>query len=78
MRRHSAADLLPDVKVPVLNLVAGQDRFTPPSVQRHMHEVLPDSELIEFADATHCLPIEEPEAITDAIERFLARTLART
>ncbi|MEY2568598.1 MAG: hypothetical protein QOE35_3127 [Actinomycetota bacterium] len=77
MRRHSAADLLPDVRVPVLNLVAGKDHFTPPAVQRHMHEVLPDSELVEFADATHCLPIEEPEAITDAIERFLTKTLAR-
>lgn len=78
MRRHSAADLLPNVTVPVLNLVAGQDRFTPPAVQRHMHDVLPDSELVEFDDATHCLPIEEPEAITEAITRFLQKKLART
>jgi pimeloyl-ACP methyl ester carboxylesterase len=77
MRRHSAADLLPDIRVPVLNLVAGKDHFTPPAVQRHMHEVLPDSELVEFDDATHCLPIEEPEAITEAIERFLTKTLTR-
>jgi pimeloyl-ACP methyl ester carboxylesterase len=47
-------------------------------VQRHMHDVLPDSELVEFPDATHCLPIEEPEAITDAITRFLQKRLART
>jgi pimeloyl-ACP methyl ester carboxylesterase len=78
MRRHSAADLLPNVQVPVLNLVAGKDNFTPPAVQRHMHDVLPDSELIEFDDATHCLPIEEPEAITEAITRFLDRLLVDT
>jgi pimeloyl-ACP methyl ester carboxylesterase len=73
MRRHSAADLLPDVKVPVLNLVARKDNFTPPAVQEHMHDVLPDSEIIVFEDATHCLPIEEPEAIAEAMDRFLDR-----
>jgi pimeloyl-ACP methyl ester carboxylesterase len=73
MRRHSAADLLPNVKVPVLNLVARRDNFTPPAVQEHMHDVLPDSELVVFEDATHCLPIEEPEAIAEAMDRFLDR-----
>jgi pimeloyl-ACP methyl ester carboxylesterase len=77
MRRHSAADLLPDVKVPVLNLVAAKDKFTPPAVQLHMHEVLPDSELVVFDDATHCLPLEEPEAITEAIEHFVAERLTQ-
>jgi pimeloyl-ACP methyl ester carboxylesterase len=78
MRRHSAADLLPNVKVPVLNLVARKDNFTPPAVQEHMHDVLPDSELIVFEEATHCLPIEEPEAITGAMERFLDRLQVRS
>jgi pimeloyl-ACP methyl ester carboxylesterase len=72
MRRHSAADLLPNVRVPVLNLVAGKDTFSPPALQEHMHDVLPDSELVVFEDATHCLPIEEPEGITAAVDRFLA------
>jgi pimeloyl-ACP methyl ester carboxylesterase len=70
MRRHSAADVLPQVRVPVLLLVAGKDVFTPPAVAQHMHEVLPDSELVEFPDATHCLPVEEPEALAGLIDRF--------
>ena len=73
MRRHSAADLLPEVHVPVLNLVGGKDTFSPPSLQEHMHDVLPVSELVRFDDATHCLPIEEPEGVNDAVDRFVTR-----
>ena len=73
IRRHSAADLLPKIKVPTLVLVAEKDTFTPPALQHHMHEVIPDSELISFDEATHCLPVEETEALADAIHRFMQR-----
>ena len=73
MRQHSAADLLPKIKVPTLILVAEKDNFTPPALQHHMHDEIPESELISFPEATHCLPIEEAEALGDAIHRFVQR-----
>lgn len=76
MREHSAADLLADIDVPTLILAGAQDPFTPVSVQRRMHDLTPDSELIEFPEGRHTLPLEEPEAIWGAVHDFLARRLS--
>ena len=72
MRRNSAADLLPEVEVPVLIIAGGKDTFTPPALQRHLHDVLPDSELLMFDEGCHTLPLEEPDAINEALDRFLS------
>lgn len=77
MRAHSAADVLPDVSVPTLILAGEVDPFTPLSVQRRMHELVPDSELVVFDDASHTLPLEEPEAIAESLDDFIARRLLR-
>jgi pimeloyl-ACP methyl ester carboxylesterase len=73
MRQHSALDLLPEIRVPVLVLAARKDTFTPLPCQERMHELVPDSELVVFDDATHCLPLEEPDGVNAAIDDFLAR-----
>ena len=71
MRDHSAADVLPEVDVPFLILAGEQDSFTPPAAQERMHGLAPNSELKWFAGAGHCLPIEEPDAVDEAIGEFL-------
>lgn len=73
MRRNSAGDLLPDVRVPVLVLIAEDDKFTPAEPQRRMHALLPDSEILLIPNAGHTLPVEEPEVIEEAVTRFLDR-----
>jgi pimeloyl-ACP methyl ester carboxylesterase len=78
MRRHSCADILPEVKVPVLVLAARRDLFTPPSVQEKMAELIPGNEIVWFEEAGHMLPIEEPEAIVAAMHDFFTRRLVRT
>ena len=78
MRRNSAADLLPDVNVPVLIVAGGKDTFTPPALQQHLHDVLPDSELLMIDEGCHTLPLEEPEAINAAMDRFLAKLATPT
>ena len=78
MRAHSAGDLLPDIDVPTLVVAAGKDTFTPPKCQRRMADTVPDAEVVWFDDAGHTLPIEEPEAIVDAIEDFVARRVTAT
>ncbi len=73
MRDHSAADLLPTIDAPTLILAAGRDPFTPARCSETMHHRIADSELRTFPNASHTLPIEEPEAIVETIEDFVAR-----
>jgi pimeloyl-ACP methyl ester carboxylesterase len=68
---HSAADLLPDVRVPVLVLAGDRDAFTPPRYAEEMAAALPDAELLMVPGATHVVPIERRELVRDRIERFL-------
>jgi pimeloyl-ACP methyl ester carboxylesterase len=76
MREHSAADLLPRVTAPTLVVAAGADVFTPARCSEDMHHRIPGSELVTFPLASHTLPIEEPEAIADAIDDFVARRVS--
>jgi pimeloyl-ACP methyl ester carboxylesterase len=73
MRDHSAAELLPTVEVPVLVIGGDRDPFTPASVQRRMHEMTPESELVIVPGAHHTLPLEEPRLVADTIDDFLDR-----
>ena len=75
MRGHSAADLLPEIKCPTLVVAAGHDVFTPARCAETMHHRIPDSELITFSAGGHTLPIEEPEAIVEALDHFIERRL---
>jgi pimeloyl-ACP methyl ester carboxylesterase len=77
MRAHSAADLLAEITVPTLIVAAGSDVFTPARCSEAMHHRIAASELITFPAAGHTLPVEEPEAITAAIDDFVARRLPR-
>jgi pimeloyl-ACP methyl ester carboxylesterase len=75
MRHHSAVDLLPHVGVPVLILAAEKDTFCPVACQERMHELTPGSELVVVPDATHCLPIEEPDIVNAEFDRFVGERL---
>ena len=75
MRRHTAADLLRKITVPVLILAGGKDTFTPPSCSQHMFEQIPTSEIHWFDDAGHTLPIEEPADIAKAFDEWSLRRI---
>lgn len=77
MRRHSAADLLPSITVPVLVLAGRRDTFTPMSVQRRMEELLPDVELVVFERGGHLLPVEEVSGIAEALLGWVDRRVGR-
>jgi pimeloyl-ACP methyl ester carboxylesterase len=76
MRRHSAADLLGRIQVPVLIAAAGKDVFTPRKCSDEMARRIPGAELVLYPEAAHTLPIEEDEAIAEATADFLTRRLA--
>ncbi len=68
---HTAADLLPNVKVPVLVIAGDRDNFTPPKYAEEMAAALPDADLMMIAGATHVAPIERRELVLQKIETFL-------
>ncbi|MDP1821580.1 MAG: alpha/beta fold hydrolase [Acidimicrobiales bacterium] len=58
---------LASITVPTTVLVGTRDRLTPPRMARLLAELIPKAELIVLPDAGHMLPMEEPDAITQAI-----------
>jgi len=70
---HSAEDLLPQIRVPVLVVAAEHDSFTPPSVSRAMAEAIPGAELVLLPDGTHLLPLERHEELARTVLDFLDR-----
>jgi pimeloyl-ACP methyl ester carboxylesterase len=73
LRNHHALEVLPEVTAPTLIFAGGRDYFAPPGVQRRMHELVPESEIVWFEEGGHLLPAEEPDAIAAAMVEFLAR-----
>jgi pimeloyl-ACP methyl ester carboxylesterase len=70
---HSAEDLLPNVKVPVLVVAGEHDSFTPPAVSRAMAEAIPGAELALLPAGSHLLPLERHGELKTTILDFLAR-----
>ena len=67
---HSAEDLLPNVKVPVLIIAGERDTFTPAHIAETMHEMIPGSELLMVERGSHVTAIEQPELVNERIARF--------
>jgi pimeloyl-ACP methyl ester carboxylesterase len=72
---HSAEDLLPDIKVPVLIIAGERDSFTPPYIAEAMREAIPRAELVMIAGGTHVAPLEHREEVSLRIGNFLHSTL---
>jgi pimeloyl-ACP methyl ester carboxylesterase len=71
--QHSADDLLPDIKVPVLVVAGARDGFTPPDRSRAMAAAIPKCELLEIPNASHTAPIERPHVVDWTVRDFVAR-----
>jgi len=68
---HSAEDLLPQLKAPVLIVAGDKDSFTPPAISQHMAQVIPRAELMTIPGGTHVAPLEHDELVALRIEKFL-------
>lgn len=69
--RHSAADVLTQIEVPVLVIAGERDTFTPSFLARAMAEIIPKGELSMVAHGSHVSPIEQPEFVNERILAFL-------
>lgn len=64
--------LLPTLAgLPVLVLVGSEDLLTPPSVAEAMAQAIPGATLVEVAGAGHLPTLEQPDAVTATLQRFL-------
>jgi pimeloyl-ACP methyl ester carboxylesterase len=73
--QHSADDLLPEVRVPVLVIAGERDGFTPADRSRAMAAAIPGAELLEIPNASHTAPIERPHLVDSTIRDFVARRI---
>ena len=73
MSRHSAWDLLPSLRLPVLIVGGGRDWLTPPKTARKMASAIPGARLHIFNRATHFGIVEEAPALADLLTDFLPR-----
>lgn len=73
--RHSSDDVMPRVRVPSLIMAGGKDRFIPLSTMREVAFAIPGSEWVVLPEASHALPAEYPDEVTEHVRRFLTSTL---
>jgi pimeloyl-ACP methyl ester carboxylesterase len=71
MQYHDTTRFLEEVKVPSLVIAGEHDLFTPVQLARTMARTLPEAELLVVRGATHIAPLEIPELVNLAIEKFL-------
>lgn len=65
----------PLLKIPTLVMVGERDRLTPPRQAGRLHELLPDSELIELAGIGHMTPLEAHAEVNAHLRAFATRVL---
>lgn len=76
---HSAAPVLPAIRVPFLIMGGGKDLFAPARrVGTPMHEAAPGSEFVRLPSATHTALLDHADAIARAVDDFVARRIRGT
>jgi pimeloyl-ACP methyl ester carboxylesterase len=70
--RNGVYDEIAAIRAPTLVMVGDQDVATPPEKARRIHERITNSRLVIIPGAGHTSTMEEPAAVTSAIEEFLA------
>lgn len=73
---HTAEDMLPSVKVPVLLIAAEKDTFTPVWLSEAMRAALPDVTYFMVPGGSHPAPVERPEVVSPHVLKFLDTLLA--
>jgi pimeloyl-ACP methyl ester carboxylesterase len=68
---HTAEELLPELRCPVLIIAGDKDSFTPPAIAQRMAELIPNAELLMIPGGTHVAPLEHEELVALRIEKFL-------
>jgi pimeloyl-ACP methyl ester carboxylesterase len=73
--RESVRDECRLISLPTLIIVGEEDVATPLAKAQRIQEQIPDSELVIIPNTGHSSPVENPEAVNAALEKFLVRQL---
>ncbi len=68
---HAAA-----VRCPTLVVIGAEDRMTPAKSGRALASAMPDARTVEIAGAGHMVMVEAPDALREALDRFLRTSMA--
>lgn len=71
--REGVYDEIGSIRVPTLVIVGEEDVATPREKAERIHGRIPGSELVTIPHAGHTSTVENPEAVTAAIEAFLSK-----
>lgn len=74
--RHSTEDVISRVRVPTLVMAGAQDRFIPLSTMREVAFTIPGAQWVVLPDASHALPAEYPEDVSEHVRRFASQALS--
>ena len=74
--RVDGLDLLKNYSRPALLLCGEEDVICPVELHQNMAVAMPQSELVVVPNAGHMSPIEQPEAVADAMSRWLENVIA--
>ena len=72
IERKPIYDELGHVTLPTLIMVGDEDVATVPAKAQHIHDAIAGSRLVTIPHAGHTSSVEQPQAVTTAIEEFLA------
>lgn len=70
--RVDGSEVLRAWKGPLLLLCGADDAITPPALHREMLALAPQGTLLEIPDCGHLSPLEQPQAVSDALGDWLA------
>lgn len=65
--------ILASIECPTLVLVGDTDFISPESMAREMADAIPDAVLVVVPDCGHLSPLEQPDAVTAAMDEWRAR-----
>jgi len=68
---YDASPYLGEIKCPALIIAGEKDLFTPPQIAKTMASMMPDAEFFVVRGGTHIVPLELPEMVNLAIEKFI-------
>lgn len=73
MKRKDSQPYLSDIAVPTLVLVGREDATTPVELAEEMAVAIPKAQLAIIEKCGHLSPLEQPDAVTDALVAWLKR-----
>jgi pimeloyl-ACP methyl ester carboxylesterase len=71
--RTDTTRFLNKITLPTLIISGAEDKLTPPEVMKQMADQIRNSKFVLVEEAGHMTPIENPQAVSEAIKNFLSQ-----